>query len=644
MSVPRIIGLLLAAIGLSLGAIDRAAAETYAYEIRLVHNTFGEKVFKGEVTPENGRFEEFASSGNARIHFTGSVSGDEVSVYGELLLTGNWRFKPFSVDGVFSGPAFTHRIVAQSGSGPAARGSITVTRPIAAVVETPPPQPTVAPVQPAPQTNQAAAAAAPAVQAPPAAAAPLRPEEPPLSREERMAIQRQLSVLGLYASAVDGAFGPGTRNAIRSFQRANDLPATGFLTDGTVAILAEEAGIRERELAAEQQAAQQQRTAEPPPAPSQPAPTETAAAAAAPAETAPPSAPEPAPPADDFGAVIATLEPIDETFIAVKPAKVRAAPQVTADLVDSLKIGDRIDVLGRLPGEDWYVVARDGNPIGYVVVSQLASETTLAETRATPPEAPAAAAQEQTPAPPAIPPELAALDYGRYHAIVIGNNTYKSLPRLKTAVGDAEAVAAMLEQDYGFSVSLLTDATEEAVMGTLANLRRILTPQDNLLIYYAGHGWYDEEAERGYWLPVDAVADNRSNWISNADITDMLKAIKAKHVMVVADSCYSGTLTRGLAIGGKSAGYFQDVVQRRARTVLTSGGLEPVLDAGGGDHSIFAKAFLETLRGNIGVVDGEGVYHKVKDQVVLNAEQVPEYGNIRLAGHDGGDFLFVRRR
>ena len=645
MSVPRIIGLLLAAIGLSLGAIDRAAAQTYAYEIRLVHNTFGEKVFKGEVTPENGRFEEFASSGNARIHFTGSVSGDEVSIYGELQLTGSWRFKPFSADGVFSGPAFTHRIVAQSGSGPAARGSITVTRPMAAVAETPPPQPTVAPVQPAPQVKQAAGAAAPTVQtpAPPAAVAPPLPEEPPLSRDERMAIQRQLGALGLYASGVDGAFGPGTRQAIRSFQRANDLPVTGYLTDTTVALLAEKADIREQQLIAEQQAAQQQRATEPPPAPSQPAPAETETAAAAPAET-PPSAPEPAPPAGDFSAVIATLEPIDETFVAVKPAKVRAAPQVTADLVDTLTIGDRIDVLGRVPGEDWYVVARDGRPIGYVVVSQLSSETTLAETRVMPPAAPAAAEQEQASAPPAIPPELAALDYGRYHAIVIGNNTYKSLPRLKTAVGDAKAVAAMLEQDYGFSVSLLTDATEEAVMGTLANLRRSLTPQDNLLIYYAGHGWYDEEAERGYWLPVDAVADNRSNWISNADITDMLKAIKAKHVMVVADSCYSGTLTRGLAIGGKSAGYFQDVVQRRARTVLTSGGLEPVLDSGGGDNSIFAKAFLETLRGNIGVVDGEGVYHKVKDQVVLNAEQVPEYGNIRLAGHDGGDFLFVRRR
>ena len=308
-------------------------------------------------------------------------------------------------------------------------------------------------------------------------------------------------------------------------------------------------------------------------------------------------------------------------------------------------VGDRIDVLGRMPREDWYVVARDGKPIGYVVVTQLASETTLAETRATPQQAPAAAAAAPAPpAAPAIAPELAALDFGRYHAIVIGNNAYRSLPKLKTAVDDAKAVAAVLEQNYGFSVSLLTDATEEVVIGTLANLRRTLTPEDNLLIYYAGHGWYDEEAERGYWLPVDAVADNQSNWISNADVTDMLKAIKAKHVLVVADSCYSGTLTRGLAIGSKSAGYFQDIVQRRGRTVLTSGGLEPVLDAGGGSHSVFADAFLDALRDNAGVIDGDGIYHRVKDQVVLNAEQTPEYGNIRLAGHDGGDFLFVRKQ
>ena len=123
-----------------------------------------------------------------------------------------------------------------------------------------------------------------------------------------------------------------------------------------------------------------------------------------------------------------------------------------------------------------------------------------------------------------------------------------------------------------------------------------------------------------------------------------LKAMQAKHVLVVADSCYSGSLTRGLAIGSGSSSYFEDIVKRRARTVLTSGGLEPVLDAGGGGHSVFARAFLDALQANNGVIDGEGIYHQVYDQVRLNAEQEPGYGNIRLAGHDGGDFLFVRKR
>jgi hypothetical protein len=377
------------------------------------------------------------------------------------------------------------------------------------------------------------------------------------------------------------------------------------------------------------------------------------------ASTQPPAAPA-QPPTDDFSTVLASLEPIDESFVAVKTAKVRTQPKVTADLVETLNVGDRIDVLGRLPHEDWYLVARAGKPIGYVVMSQLGTQSTVASTNPTPAETPTAPQQTQTqtqvqtqvqaqaqpqaPAAPAISPELAALDYGHYYAVVIGNNNYKKLPKLNTAVDDAKAVAATLEQEYGFTVSLLTDASEEQVVGALDELRRKLTPQDNLLIYYAGHGWYDDGAERGYWLPVDAVADNQSHWISNADITDALKAMQARHVLVVADSCYSGSLTRGLAIGSGSSSYFEDIVKRRARTVLTSGGLEPVLDAGGGGHSVFAKAFLDALQANTGVIDGEGIYHKVYDQVRLNAEQEPGYGNIRLAGHDGGDFLFVRKR
>jgi peptidoglycan hydrolase-like protein with peptidoglycan-binding domain len=689
---------LAAALLLFIGAGRAAAADSYPFEIRLSNSVFGQKVFTGEIVPEDGNFTVFVTSGSTRIHMTGSIQGDHVHVYGELVIPGaaSWqRFKPFSADGTFGGDGTVKEgIVAYPSSGTPARGSITITRPATAVAAAPaapqpiqpatPPAPTVAQPQPAPPAPTQTAVLPPA------------PEEPALTTSQRVAVQHQLSVLGFYKSNVDGDFGPGTRKAIKSFQRANKLEASGYLTDTTVALLSEQAGRREQQLAdqaaqaaqqqaaqaAQQQAAQQQAAQaaqqqaaqQPSQTPEQIAqqnadanftaqhpsadkltvrtPEETQQAAATPQTT--PSVPQQPAPPEDFSTVIASLEPIDESFVAVKPAKVRKQPKVTADLVETLNVGEHVDVLGRLPQEDWYLVARDGKPIGYVVISQLGTAATVADANTPPAQTQAAPQQTQTQATaqaqpqaataPAVSPELAGLDYGRYYALVIGNNGYKKLPKLNTAVEDAKAVAASLERDYGFTVSLLTDATEEQVIGALAELRRTLTPKDNLLIYYAGHGWYDDGAERGYWLPVDAVSDNQSHWISNADVTDVLKAMQAKHVLVVADSCYSGSLTRGLAIGSGSSSYIEDIVSRRARTVLTSGGLEPVLDAGGGGHSVFAKAFLDALAANHGVIDGEGIYHKVYDEVRLNAEQEPGYGNIRLAGHDGGDFLFVRKQ
>ena len=91
---------------------------------------------------------------------------------------------------------------------------------------------------------------------------------------------------------------------------------------------------------------------------------------------------------------------------------------------------------------------------------------------------------------------------------------------------------------------MLLNATRADLLSALETLRQTLTRKDNLLIYYAGHGELDRQSQRGYWLPVDASPSDNSNWISNKSITDTIDAMKAKHVMVVADSCYSGTLTR----------------------------------------------------------------------------------------------------
>ncbi len=171
--------------------------------------------------------------------------------------------------------------------------------------------------------------------------------------------------------------------------------------------------------------------------------------------------------------------------------------------------------------------------------------------------------------------------------------------------------------------------------------------QDNLLIYYAGHGSLDKEADQGHWLPVDAQRHDISAWIPIATITGQLRAMQAKHVLVVADSCYSGQLTRDSRLGIQPPNALMRLAKKRSRTVMTSGGLEPVIDGGGRDgHSVFASAFMKTLREVEKIADATTLYAKIRYRVMLDTDadgQIPQYGAIRKADHDEGDFLFVRK-
>lgn len=239
------------------------------------------------------------------------------------------------------------------------------------------------------------------------------------------------------------------------------------------------------------------------------------------------------------------------------------------------------------------------------------------------------------------------IDFGKYYALVVGNDSYQHIADLQTAVFDAKEVADVLQNRYGFEVELLLNATRDDVFRSLGKLRRKLTEDDNLLIYYAGHGVVDEDVGRGYWLPVDADEDFKARWISNADLSDTLKGMDAWHVIVVADSCYSGTLIRSaqpvVQLGGDRVKLIERLALKKSRTVLSSGGAEPVVDSGGGGHSVFAKAFLDVLRENTEVLETQRLFASLRTKVIVNADQTPEYADVRKAGHDGGDFLFVPR-
>ncbi|MBF0444760.1 MAG: caspase family protein [Magnetococcales bacterium] len=234
------------------------------------------------------------------------------------------------------------------------------------------------------------------------------------------------------------------------------------------------------------------------------------------------------------------------------------------------------------------------------------------------------------------------INFGNYHALVIGINQYQHLPNLKTAVNDARTVATLLQNEFGFKVKRLENSSRKSILTALNNYRNKLGSQDNLLIYYAGHGLVDKGKDSGYWLPSEAVQGNDVDWIPLDQITSTLRAIEAKHIMVVSDSCYSGKLTRGLKVVHKTPSYYEKMAKTKARVVMTSGGLEPVED-GSGEHSVFAKAFLRSLSESPKVIDGMDLFSQIRERVMLDADQKPEYSNIRKTGHDGGDFLFVRQ-
>ena len=235
--------------------------------------------------------------------------------------------------------------------------------------------------------------------------------------------------------------------------------------------------------------------------------------------------------------------------------------------------------------------------------------------------------------------------FGRYYALVIGNNDYRNLPKLQTAVADAEAVGDLLQKKYHFEVRLLRNATRTDILRALNEFRAELTQEDNLLIYYAGHGFIDRQTDTGFWQPIDADADDDLNWVSNADLTRRLNAMTAKHVLVVADSCYSGTLVRAaqgeIPTGSERSTWLKRLNEQRSRTAIVSGGIEPVADAGRDGHSVFAAAFLDALRENGDYLEGSSLFKQVSRPVVVNAEQTPQYSDIRSAGHEGGEFIFA---
>ena len=269
-----------------------------------------------------------------------------------------------------------------------------------------------------------------------------------------------------------------------------------------------------------------------------------------------------------------------------------------------------------------------------------APETEVKSVAVTEAAAPVTAKDDSTKPKPDVPE--AAPTIRKRLAVLIGNNDYKTpIPELETPVADVTEIAAVLKRQFGFETRVLKNAGKAEIFSALNQIAQDATPDDSVLLFYAGHGYLMEDTKMGFWIPVDASVKTASGWISNTDISKLLGAIKAKQLILVSDSCFSGSLTHEQKVKYAGSPKRDEILRRRSVLAFSSGGDEPVSDEGKEGHSIFAWNLIKTLQSANGIASGYEVYRAVHGQVTKDAEQEPQYGAVVSAGHvTGGEYLF----
>ncbi|WP_179345588.1 caspase family protein [Winogradskyella ursingii] len=233
-----------------------------------------------------------------------------------------------------------------------------------------------------------------------------------------------------------------------------------------------------------------------------------------------------------------------------------------------------------------------------------------------------------------------------YRALIIAEQDYNddAIKDLSFPIADAKKLETILTSNYAFdqkNVTFLENPTRKEIFKALHNLYEISSPTDHLLIFYAGHGVYDAGFKRGYWLPSDAEMDNKSSWMSNLDIKDYITNIKTKHTLLISDACFSGSIfeyNRDVTLDQTSP-VIKKLLTKNGRNAMTSGLDKPVPD-----ESVFIKYILKALSENIeGYIKASDLFNIIQEVVLSNTDNIPQYGVIKNANHEGGEFIFLKR-
>ena len=234
---------------------------------------------------------------------------------------------------------------------------------------------------------------------------------------------------------------------------------------------------------------------------------------------------------------------------------------------------------------------------------------------------------------------------GRHnYALLIAVEEYKdpAIVSLNEPLKDAKQLKEILIGHYTFDsvdVTMLVNPTFEEINVAFDELSHRITPTDNLLIFYAGHGYFDEKTNIGYWLPSDAQEKNRAKWFRNSALVENIGAINSKHTLLIADACFSGGIFKTRSALNNASVDIANQMKRSSRKAMTSGSLTTVPD-----KSVFMRYLLKTLNENENkYLASEDLFDAIRTAMRNNAGTKPLYGEIQNVGDEGGDFVLIKR-
>ena len=233
---------------------------------------------------------------------------------------------------------------------------------------------------------------------------------------------------------------------------------------------------------------------------------------------------------------------------------------------------------------------------------------------------------------------------GKFYALIIGISNYSDplISELDKPIADAVLFYNTLTSRYVFeeeNVKLLRNATMSDIVSALDYFTKLILPADNFLIFYAGHGVWNSASEIGFWLPADARKSSTLNWFRNSTLRDYLREINSKHTLLISDACFGGSIFKSRSAFMDAPVAIAKLYALPSRKAMTSGTLTEVPDS-----SPFVKYLIDRLSANNEkFLSSEQLFSSFRIAVINNSNVIPQFGEIKDVGDEGGDFIFILR-